>query len=183
MFSRNRRKLWLLAVVIAFCNIAMPARLQGEQQLSATARGLESAFYNLVFRVIERDGGKLVSSHSYKTSVATDRAVGTGASISAQDAFPLGANPSNTRKLGFTVFIKAPKTIGNNLCLSLQGRMSSLPVNAAPNTPSVLVRSDDWDAQVAIPMNTPTIVYSSDDPASKRVLEVELTVSVMNSGR
>jgi hypothetical protein len=50
-------------------------------------------------------------------------------------------------------------------------------VQTAPNQP--VIRQNRWDAAVLIPLNKPTIIFSSDDVTTKHKLQLELTASLI----
>jgi hypothetical protein len=39
------------------------------------------------------------------------------------------------------------------------------------------IRSNSWSSVVIVPLKTPTLIFSSDDPASKRQMQLELTAT------
>ncbi|MGB9144961.1 MAG: hypothetical protein WCC14_04005, partial [Acidobacteriaceae bacterium] len=65
-----RRLLPAAAVLALACAVPSFARAQSND---SGAKAETPTFYNLVFRVIDRDGKKIVSSRSYKTSIGVAR--------------------------------------------------------------------------------------------------------------
>lgn len=179
---RNKLAPFATALILfsALPALAGPA----DPQQPAVAKPAEETptFYNLVFRVIDRDGKRIVSSHSYKTSTGIVPRNDWNASIDSRDVFSIPNGP-NDRRIGFHVRAMNPRVVEGKLAVYLDGSMSSLPTDETSTAaaPTVVVRSNDFQAWVLLPMNAPTIVYSSDDPSSTHVFEVELTASPMET--
>jgi len=175
-----RRIVPLAAVLALACSLPSSAGAQD------TAQAQTPTFYSLIFRVIDRDGKRIVSSRSYKTSVAVGKqAEGWNASVDSRDLIPppRGVSGGDTR-IGFEVDVLRTLLASGRLGLYMRGEMESLPTDdavAPGNLSGPIVRSNRWAAYALLPMNTPTIVYSSDDPASTHVFEVELTASPMGA--
>ncbi|MGB9146291.1 MAG: hypothetical protein WCC14_10750, partial [Acidobacteriaceae bacterium] len=149
------------------------------------AKAETPTFYNLVFRVIDRDGKKIVSSRSYKTSIGVAREFeGWTVTVDSRDFIsPPRGTMGNDNRIGFEVNARKAMLVNGKLAMDLSGDMSSLPTDdqGAPTAAaSTIVRSNRWEAVVLLSMNTPTIVYSSDDPTSTHVFQVELTASPMD---
>lgn len=166
----------MLAAAALLSGMPALAASPAPQQSAAQAKDATPAFYNLVFRVIDRDGKRIVSSRSYKTSVSTDRGMG-GAQIRARDYFAVPGK--DAREVGFDVSVFGNRLVGDNLALTMNGSLSSLPTDEGSAASPVLVRSNSWGAVVLLQVNKPTIVYSSDDPSSTHEFEVELTATPM----
>jgi hypothetical protein len=52
----------------------------------------------------------------------------------------------------------------------IEGHQESPPPGALP-----IIRNNQWESNVILPMKEPTVVYSSDDPASKRKMQLQIT--------
>jgi hypothetical protein len=44
-----------------------------------------------------------------------------------------------------------------------------------PDAPAPVIRQVKWNAPVIVPLGKPTVIFSSDDPSSKRQMQLELT--------
>jgi hypothetical protein len=178
-----RKILPVAAALVLTC--AVPTLARAQQSAEAGTRADTPSFYNLVFRVIDLDGKKTISSRSYKTSIGVETHQSWPVTVDSRDVIP---PPSGTmgsdRHIGFQVEGRSAMVVGGKLAVYLSGEMSSLPtdeLSGAPAASPAIVRSNQWQAWVLVPMNSPTIVYSSDDPVSTHVFEVELTASPMSS--
>jgi hypothetical protein len=183
------------ATLILFAAMPVFAVPPAPQQSSdaAEAKEITPTFYNLVFRVIDRDGKRIVSSRSYKTSIAVGKDMTRAASIESTDSVPFkgAAEPNvisadNLHSVGFTLHGYNSKLVGDKLSLYMEGNITSLPqeeeIGAAASR-SAILRKNNWQAWVVVSMSVPTIVYSSDDPTSTHVFEVELTATPMGAGK
>jgi hypothetical protein len=189
-----KQKLTTVAAALILL-VAMPvfaASPVPQQSSDAAAKEITPTFYNLVFRVIDRDGKRIISSRNYKTSIAVGKDMTRAASIESTDSVPFkgAAEPNvisanNLHSVGFTLHGYNSKLVGDKLSLYIEGNITSLPQEETATVagPSAILRKNNWEAWVVVPMNTPTIVYSSDDPTSTHVFEVELTATPMGAGK
>jgi hypothetical protein len=177
------------ALILLF---TMPVMAAPQQSSDAAAKEVTPTFYNLVFRVIDRDGKKIVSSRNYKTSIAVGKNMERVVSIDSSDSVAVkGATQLNTismdnlTRIGFNLRAYYSSLVGDKLAIYLDGGITSLPEDesGAASGPAAVLRKNTWQAWVVVPMNTPTIVYSSDDPTSTHVFEVELTATPMGAGK
>jgi hypothetical protein len=56
--------------------------------------------------------------------------------------------------------------------------MVTAEVSSAAETtdaPAPVIRQVKWNSPVIVPLRKPTIIFSSDDPSSKRQMQLELT--------
>jgi hypothetical protein len=44
-----------------------------------------------------------------------------------------------------------------------------------PDAPAPVIRQVKWNSPVIVPLGKPTVIFSSDDPSSKRQMQLELT--------
>jgi hypothetical protein len=135
-------------------------------------------FYRLDFVVKELEAGKTVNSRSYFMTVAVGpkqkSEIRTGSRV------PFQSSPGNWQQLN----------VGTNFdCGEMQETPLGLSIYVFAQVESVLeepsagqsehpiIRENSWRSTVALPLKKPTVIFSSDDPASKRQMQVELTAT------
>jgi hypothetical protein len=149
------------------------------------AKSTEPAkFYRLDFVVKEVEGGKVLNARAYSMMTAGDArdiasmrtgtkvpvAIGTGASFQYID-------------VGVNIDCRSIKEVQRDLSLYVSAEISSLPsepaqpITAATTGMAPAVRQNRWSSWVIVPLKRSTPIFSSDDPASKRQMQVDLTVT------
>ena len=132
-------------------------------------------FYKLDFVMREVEAGKVLNSRSYSVIISgreSDRAsVRTGTKV----PFSSG-NMVQYADIGVNIDCLHVHELGDNLTMQVQADLSSLPPGQQPgNTP--VVREDKWNSMVIVPLRKPTILFTSDDPASRQQVQLELTAT------
>ena len=138
-------------------------------------------FYRLDFVVKELEGGKTVNSRSYFITVAI--APKQRSEIRTGSRIPFQSSPGNWQQLN----------VGTSFdCTGIQELPAGLSIYVSADVESVLeepssgqsghpiVRDNSWKSTVVVPLKKPTVIFSSDDPASKRQMQVELTATPIN---
>jgi hypothetical protein len=142
------------------------------------------AFYELTYVLRELDGDRVINTRSYSTMTSVDEAV----QIRADEKVPFfsGGNSGSWQQLdvGVNIDSKQLEDLGERVALSVSADVSSLA--GEQKSPSVssfspgtlpLIRNNKWVARVLLPLKQPTIIFSSDDPASTRKMQLQLTVT------
>ncbi|HEY3457639.1 MAG TPA: hypothetical protein VGK64_23880 [Bryobacteraceae bacterium] len=174
-----------LAVLLA---LQCPAQKSGstpDKQSSAaqTADALPKKFYRLNFMVQEVENEHVINSRSYSMIL---RGGAERGSIRSGQKVPYpsrsGAN-SEWQQISVGADIDCGKLeeLGDQVSLRISAEISSVMENhgdAGPS-PSVppIIRNNRWESTVLIPVKKPSILFSSDDPASKRKMQLVLTVT------
>jgi hypothetical protein len=134
-------------------------------------------FFRLDFSLKELEGGKLVNTRSYQTMAVTGNNV---ASIRSG-----GKVPSNTGTdkgytyidVGVNIDVRRVTRMNDELNLDVTAEISGVvEPNDHPALPPV-VRQTRWNSVVVVPMGKATVLFKSDDPASKRQLQLEMTAT------
>jgi hypothetical protein len=139
-----------------------------------------SKFYKLDFVVKEVEGAKVLNARSYSVTVSLDRScsIRTGGQVATQTA-PMGTIPQfNYREVGVNIDCHHVREAANGLSLDVNADVSSVlqEPTAPPPSPPV-TRQNRWSSTVIVPLKKPTVVFSSDDVASKRQMQLELTAT------
>jgi len=135
-------------------------------------------FYHLEFTVKELDGGRVVNSRSYSMSVVTDkRAAG-----SVRAGEKISVHPTTTSTdlvdIGTSLDCREAKEIGDRLMLDLTSVISYLVSTDKDSNPTI--RQNLWSGYVLVPLRKNTVVFTSADPSSKGVLEMDVIATPVN---
>ena len=133
--------------------------------------------YKFDFVVKEVEGGKTVNSRNYMTTMAV---IGTGtadvASIRTGSRVPVQNDKGLTYfDVGVNIDCRSVREIGSDISLFVSADISSLLQEQPSSAP--VVRQNKWTATVLVPLRKPTVIFASDDPSSKRQMQLELTVT------
>ncbi len=129
-------------------------------------------YYRLDFVVRESDQGKVLSQRAYSLGVAA-AGIAEGRewwSLRAGTKVPAG---SNYVDVGFNLDVR-PEDAGGALQLRLKADLSSLSPDVS-NVNMPPIRQMRVEEAVLVPINKPTIVFSSEDPSSKHQFQIEVT--------
>ncbi len=67
------------------------------------------------------------------------------------------------------------------MSLFVAAEVTSVPSETAAAAPATaalhVIRQNRWSSSVIVPLKKPTLIFSSDDPASKRQMQLELTAT------
>lgn len=134
------------------------------------------AFYRLDFALKETDGGKVVSTRNYQMMVPSDDKAMS--SIRSGGRVPVNSNKEGS---GFT-YIDVGVNIDVKRLTRLPGDELMLDViaeasGAVDGTTPPNVRQTRWNSTVLIPLRKSVVLFVSDDPASKRQLQLDVSAT------
>src|SRR5689334_2149403 len=158
-----------LSLVVFSLATALPSFAQEE-------RPVQPPFYKLDFVVKELDGGKTVNTRAYSSLVSqTDRG-----SIRTGNRVPVLTAPNTTSfqfyDVGINLDFNVTRELSDRLVLNLTVDINSI-IASTETFPPPVTRQNKWSSVVVVPLRKPTTVFSSDDPGSKRQMQVELTAT------
>jgi hypothetical protein len=137
-------------------------------------------FYKLDFTVKEVEAGRVLNSRTYSAVVSTEHVEGPlHCSIRTGSKVPFSTGKEYTfLDLGVGIDCRSVKEVAGQLSLYVLADISSAlqeptPSSGLPPT----VRQNKWSSTVLVPFKKPTVVFSSDDMASKRQMQLELTAT------
>ncbi len=81
--------------------------------------------------------------------------------------------------VGVNIDSRNAREIQDQLALTVSADVSSYVAEADASAP--LVRQTKWNSTVIVPFKKPTVIFSSDDPTSKRQMQLELTATRIES--
>jgi hypothetical protein len=152
---------WLLPVLALACSG------------TALAQTAEQKFYKMEFVVKEVEAGKTVNTRAFTTMLGvapnSKATIRTGGRVAVPN--PPGQNIF--LDLGVNIDCSDLRETGSDLWLSVTADVSTL----FPDSPQPMVRSNRWSGTVILPAKKPTVLFSSDDVASKRQIQLELTAT------
>jgi hypothetical protein len=135
-------------------------------------------YYHLSYSVQEvAENGKVTNSRIYTTAIGTN--LGPPAQIRTGDKIPIHTDDKDNIQyldIGVNVDTRQASEVGSKLALQVSAEISSTikaPDAAAPP----IIRQNRWQANVLIPIGSPTVIFSSDDLQSKGKLQVEATAT------
>jgi hypothetical protein len=148
---------------------------------AASANTVPKKYYELTFVVRELEAERVINSRSYSI-VVRDGTVKD--SIRAGERVPFASATGPTTawqqiEVGVNIDCFDLEQVGDDLSLRVVAEISSVPEGPS-TTPAPIVRSNRWDSFVLVPIKHPTILFSSDDPASKRKMQLQLTVAPLH---
>ena len=134
-------------------------------------------FFRLDFVVKELDAGKTVNSRSYFMIVGTpDKGV---REIRTGNKVPFEVSTGNWTQIdvGTSFDCSRVKEVPDGLSLIVTAEVTSILENPTAGPSHPIVRQNKWNSTVMVPLRKPTVIFSSDDVASKRQMQVELTAT------
>ena len=160
---RNRRRKFATGLLIA--GMAAGACFAQDTKVEKP----EAKFYKLNFVVKEVEGSKVLNARTYSMLASTD----STNSIRAGEKVPVTVGPGQTQILdiGTNVDCHHVRPVENELALDVTVDSSGM----VQETAQPLVRTFRWSSGVVIPLNKPTVIFSSDHASGKGQMQVELT--------
>jgi hypothetical protein len=174
-----RRTIFVVSVLLAALACPPASRAQDNNTQSAAKPAEPPHFYHLKLVVQELDAdGKITNSRSYSTTISTDRQLGP-VSIRTESNVPGPNTPGALR----TIHIDAKFDINNNVHeygRQLSFRIESVVDSYVPTdngAPNPISRHNEWGAPVLIPIDKPTVIFTSDALDSKGAMQVVATAT------
>ncbi|HSB15461.1 MAG TPA: hypothetical protein VLE22_13460, partial [Bryobacteraceae bacterium] len=69
------------------------------------------------------------------------------------------------------------KELERGLSLFVSADINSVPSDAAAPMVAPTIRQNRWSSLTIVPLKKPTLIFSSDDPTTKRQMQLELTAT------
>jgi hypothetical protein len=158
-------------------------RLMVPRRLQAAPESQESQkFYKLEFVVKEVEGGKVLNTRAYSTTVSFDAKDTGSTSIRARGRVAYQTTTGDTKSvqyldIGVSIDCRSIKEVGRGLSLYVSADISSVPSDTSAATAPPTIRQNTWNSVTIVPPKKPTLIFSSDDPMSKRQMQLELTAT------
>ena len=159
---------------------------QNRPAASQNAEGASKTFYQLSFVVKEVENERVINTRAYSMIVhGTERS-----SIRAGEKVPFsstsGTNaPWQQIDVGVNIDCRQLEVTGDRASLDIKAEISSVMESSkedsskadGPPASLPIIRNNQWESKVLVPLKQPSVIFSSDDPASKRTMRLELTVA------
>ena len=165
---------WTVAVLFA---IYAAVGCAAQTATAENAMKPQQTYYQLSFVVRELDGDRVVTTRAYTTSTGSHGL----AQIRAGEKVPFesGSNIPNTTQwqqidVGVGIDCHDLEMAGDHLSLRVTANVDSVATTEQKNAHQPVIRSNRWDAWVLVPLNKPTVIFSSDDPFSTHRVELQL---------
>jgi len=148
-------------------------------------------YYHFEFVIQELSAdGKPVNSRSYSSDASTSRfehgTIRTGTRIPIVTAAPVATAGGEKKAesqyqyldIGVNIDLRDIHEVGSQLALFLHTEVTSLASNVGPIGPAdPVIRQNNWQATILIPIGKPTVVFKSDDLDSKGGMQVVVTAA------
>jgi hypothetical protein len=184
----------ILAACILFAAFAVPAISFAQDQDKPAEPPAPFHFYRLTLTVQEVDSaGKPTNSRSYATTVSTDNKNPSSDSIRTSSRLPIASgafssgDKTNVQNVQFTYIdigtnfdIRDVRDSGRQLSLHVKADISSNGGNVSVGNTTYqepIIRHNQWEGPVIVPINKPTVIFSSDSLESKNAMQVVATVT------
>ncbi len=135
-------------------------------------------YFRLNFRVLDLSAeGKVTNSRSYSETIASGPKSNYPYSIRTGDRVPIATSNNTFQYIDIGTKIDASKAeiIDQMLHLRVTADISSMSTATPGSTGQPIIRQTSWNSNVTVPINKPTIIFSSDNSADKGKTELELT--------
>src|ERR1700722_4175702 len=134
----------------------------------------DARYYRLDFVVKEMESGKVINARSYSTTTVSTGGP-RGSVIRSGNKVPTstgGTGPGSLTYLdiGVNIDCRAEREIQDQLALNVSAEISSIATEPPSNPP--LIRQTKWESDVIVPLRKPTTIFSSDDPTTKRQMQL-----------
>ena len=159
--------------------VVMAGVCLGQSEPANAGGTAERRYFHLDFVVKELEGGKTINARSYAMTVSTDErtSVRSGNRVPVPSGpRPAPGTPSATFTfvdVGTNIDCWNSKEVQGQLALMVTAEVSSAV--ETPDAPAPVIRQLKWNSPVIVPLRKPTVIFSSDDPSSKRQMQLELT--------
>jgi hypothetical protein len=152
--------------------ILLAAGVCAAQSDDAKSAADQPKYFHLDFVVKELDAGKVINARHYSTTAAVGQkgVIRTGNKVPVQTGSATGITYID---VGVNIDCTVEKETEGNLRLNVSVEISS----AANGSNPPLIRQTKWSSNVIVPVGKPTLVFSSDDIASKGQTQLELTAT------
>lgn len=168
---------------------SLPAAATGinslqEQAEKPNAGRPDATYYRISIEVREVDGGRILNSRGYELTTRGGSAGGMIRS-SSRVAYDNGMGGLNNAEVGVNIDCTDIRANGSEVGMMVRvdvTNLANMPEGTTlPQTRVPLVRTFQWKSDVTVPLRKATTIYSSDDPASKRQMQVVVTVLPVKS--
>jgi hypothetical protein len=141
---------------------------------------LNAEYFRLDFNLKEMEGSKLISTRAYQMMVRTDETALSSIRSGARVPVPNGDKATTYIDVGVNIDVRRVNHVKDDLSVDVISEVSGAAEPVSSTTPQSgppVIRQTRWNSIVSIPLRKPTVIFSSDDPTSKRQLQLEVTAT------
>lgn len=175
------RKLMFVSCLLLFTSAFGLRLLAQEPTATETGKtGTEPAHFYQIELVVEELGtdGKPINSRTYKTTVSTDPH-DESTSVRTNSKIPIPTGPASNlyqyQNVGVNMDVHHAREVGRQLAFELHADISSVPERSESSQTMPIIRQNQWQAVVLIPIGKPTVVCTSDTLDSKGSMQLVVT--------
>jgi hypothetical protein len=140
---------------------------------------LNAEYFRFDFSLKETEGGKVVNTRNFQTMARTDEA--GMSSIRSNGKVPVPNEKGFSYvDVGVSIDVRHVNHVKDELSVEIIADISGTlepPNPATPQTGPPVIRQTRWNSIVLIPIRKPVVIFSSDEPGSKRQLQLEITAT------
>ena len=156
---------------------------QGPTSVNAAVKESKN-FYQLNFVLRELENERLINTRAYSIILSNQHDRGA---IRAGEKVPFSSTSGAKTEwqqidVGVNIDCADLEELGDRIAMNVSAEISSVMDSHANNGPPSslpIIRNHRWRSTVLLPLKQPTILYSSDDPASKRKVQLQLTATMI----
>lgn len=180
-------------LLVAVCLLMLAGGVgfgQEKSEAGATsfAEAANGKHYQVVFVLQEVEGGRVINSRRYATDMSFAGEKSGSGSIRTGSKVPIATGPYNNNlpaqtqftyiDLGVNLDFNHARLEGDRVFLFITAEISSADAESLiGGVHEPIIRQNQWNAGVTVPLGKPTVIFSSDDVSSKRTMQIELTVT------
>jgi hypothetical protein len=178
------RRLTFVSCLLLFTSaLALRPLAQEPSAPEAGKAAAEPAHYYRLELVVQELGidGKPANSRSYKTTVSTNPH-DQFTSVRTNSKIPIPVGPGSSQyqyqNVGVNIDVHNAREVGRELAFELHADISSVPDSRDSNIQTLpVIRQNQWQAVVLIPIGKPTVVCTSDTLDSKGSMQLVVTAT------
>ncbi len=138
-------------------------------------------FYRLDFVVQELENERVINSRSYSMIMCDMEQ----SSIRAGEKVPFSSTSGAKTEwqqinVGVNIDCRKLEATASGVSLNVNAEISSVMESHGANSQPAslpIIRNNQWGSRVTLPARQPSVLFSSDDPVSKRTMQLKLTVT------
>jgi hypothetical protein len=138
-------------------------------------------FYHLGFVVQELENERVINSRNYSVIMSEMEQSSIRAGEKVPSSSTSGANTQWEQiNVGVNIDCRRLQATASGVSMDIKAEISSVMDTHGPNSPPAslpIIRNNQWESRVVLPVKQPSVLFSSDDPASKRTMQLKLTVT------
>ncbi len=134
-------------------------------------------FYKLDFVIKELDAGKVVNSRNYSSIQGASGKERSSIRTGNRVPVPSGEKGFQFIDVGVSIdFDQLRELPGDRLAVWVVVDISSNAPSETAGLPPI-IRQNKWNSVVMLPVRKATTIFTSDDPTSKRQVQIEMTAT------